>query len=357
MIAAAVTPLLANRSVECVNLVRRITKQHDYFDPNIIKVVIKLNSNPGLEDWIAAQREPRLVLSSGASVFQDVKSVDVVLAGNSSVLSDAVTAGRPSGYVVDLDHGPHDLHRFVECGLICSMEDESGSFRWNPDLMLRFYQRPGWLNVLRYLRILMRMRILSACERRLSCASSHQSEMDSPNETSSNMAAGDVLDLYNALQSSSVEIWLDGGWGVDALLEKQTRSHKDLDIAIQRKDVATLLELLDTRGYREIKLEIRRPHNFVLADNQGHEIDIHVIVMDEHGNGIYGPVENGEMYPAEALAGVGIIAGQPVKCISPEWAINFHSGYELKEKDYKDVSALCEKFGINLPPAYERFRE
>ena len=120
MIAAAVTPLLANRSVECVNLVRRITKQHDYFDPNIIKVVINVNSNPGLEDWIAAQREPRLVLSSGASVFQDVKSVDVVLAGNSSVLSDAVTAGRPS-------------------------------------------QRPGWLNVLRYLRILMRMRILSAC--------------------------------------------------------------------------------------------------------------------------------------------------------------------------------------------------
>jgi lincosamide nucleotidyltransferase A/C/D/E len=171
------------------------------------------------------------------------------------------------------------------------------------------------------------------------------------------MAADYVLDLYNALQSSGVEIWLDGGWGVDALLEKQTRSHKDLDVAIQQKDVATLLELLDTRGYREIKLEIRRPHNFVLADNQGHEIDIHVIVMDEHGNGIYGPVENGEMYPAEALAGVGIIAGQPVKCISPEWAINFHSGYELKEKDYKDVSALCEKFGINLPPAYERFRE
>jgi 3-deoxy-manno-octulosonate cytidylyltransferase (CMP-KDO synthetase) len=43
MIAAAVTPLLSNRSVECVNLVRRITKQHDYFDPNIIKVVMNVN--------------------------------------------------------------------------------------------------------------------------------------------------------------------------------------------------------------------------------------------------------------------------------------------------------------------------
>ena len=170
-----------------------------------------------------------------------------------------------------------------------------------------------------------------------------------------NMDADDVLYLYNALERVGVEIWIDGGWGVDALLEKQTRPHRDLDIAIQQKDVAKLVELLDKRGYREIKLEIRRPHNFVLADCHGHEIDIHVIVLDEHGNGIYGPPENGEMYPADALAGVGVIAGQTIRCISPEWTIKFHSGYELKEKDYKDVSSLCEKFGIELPAHYERF--
>jgi len=103
-------------------------------------------------------------------------------------------------------------------------------------------------------------------------------------------------------------------------------------------------------------LEIARPHNFVLADSQGREIDVHVIVLDEQGNGIYGPAENGEMYPADALAGVGKIDGQLVRCISPRWTINFHSGYELKEKDYQDVSALCEKFGIPLPREYERFR-
>jgi lincosamide nucleotidyltransferase A/C/D/E len=152
-----------------------------------------------------------------------------------------------------------------------------------------------------------------------------------------------------------VEIWIDGGWGVDALLEQQTRPHQDLDIAIQEKDIPKLVELLEARGYHEIKLEMRRPHNFVLADNHGHEIDIHVIVLDEHGNGIYGPVENSEMYPVDALAGIGSIAGHTVKCISPEWTIKFHSGYELKEKDYKDVSALCEKFGIDLPAQYERF--
>src|SRR5215510_4479513 len=43
MIDAAVTPMLSDRSVECVNLVRRITNRHDYLDPNTIKVVMNVN--------------------------------------------------------------------------------------------------------------------------------------------------------------------------------------------------------------------------------------------------------------------------------------------------------------------------
>lgn len=88
----------------------------------------------------------RVAISVGQPVLRDTQSVDVVLAGNSSVLVDAVTAGRPSGYVSGLDYGPRDLHRFVECGLIYSIEDNS---EWNPAAMLTFYQRPEWLRVLR----------------------------------------------------------------------------------------------------------------------------------------------------------------------------------------------------------------
>ena len=43
MITAAVTPLLADRSIDCVNLVHRITNRHDYVDPNTIKVVMDVN--------------------------------------------------------------------------------------------------------------------------------------------------------------------------------------------------------------------------------------------------------------------------------------------------------------------------
>jgi lincosamide nucleotidyltransferase A/C/D/E len=174
------------------------------------------------------------------------------------------------------------------------------------------------------------------------------------NDSDPTMEAPAVLALYNSLENLGVQIWVDGGWGVDALLGNETRAHKDLDIAIQEKDLPKFRQLLESSGYKEIKLEIARPHNFVLGDSKGHEIDVHVIVLDEQGNGIYGPAEKGETYPAAALTGSGTINGQRVKCISPEWTIKFHSGYELKEKDYKDVSALCEKFGIELPAEYKK---
>ena len=171
------------------------------------------------------------------------------------------------------------------------------------------------------------------------------------------MTSADVIDLYAALQNQGVKIWVDGGWGVDALLGEQTRSHGDLDIAIEQKDVPMLREFLEDRGYREIKPEIARPWNFVLGDASGREMDVHVIVLTEKGDGLYGPAEKGEMYPAASLTGIGKIGGQTVRCISPEWAIQFHSGYELKEKDFRDVSALCAKFGIGLPAIYGHFKK
>jgi lincosamide nucleotidyltransferase A/C/D/E len=171
------------------------------------------------------------------------------------------------------------------------------------------------------------------------------------------MTAADVVSLYTELENLSITIWIDGGWGVDALLGEQTRPHKDLDIAVQEKDVLKLRQLLEARGYKEIKLEEARAWNFVLADENGREIDFHVIVMDDNGNGLYGPKEHGEMYPAASLTGTGSIDGRTVRCISPEWVVKFHSGYTLKEKDFRDVSALCKKFGFELPDAFTQFKE
>ena len=50
------------------------------------------------------------------------------------------------------------------------------------------------------------------------------------------MNSNDVINLYTSLERIGIEIWVDGGWCVDALLGKQTREHPDLDIAVERKD-------------------------------------------------------------------------------------------------------------------------
>ena len=61
------------------------------------------------------------------------------------------------------------------------------------------------------------------------------------------MQEQEVMDFYNAIRNCGVTIWIDGGWGVDALLDKQTRPHKDLDIVIQQKDTGKLRDLLEAQ--------------------------------------------------------------------------------------------------------------
>lgn len=47
------------------------------------------------------------------------------------------------------------------------------------------------------------------------------------------------------------------------------------------------------------------------------------------------------MYPPGSLTGTGSIGGHVVRCVSAHWMVKFHSDYEMKEKDFRDVSGLC----------------
>lgn len=166
------------------------------------------------------------------------------------------------------------------------------------------------------------------------------------------VSESDVLDVYESMEARGVTVWLDGGWGVDALLEKQTRPHGDIDVVIQKKDESQLREYLEQQGFTEVLRGDSSPQNYMLGNTKAQFVDIHVIELDEQGNGIYGPKANGIIYEVGALSGTGNIAGKTVKCISPEWVVKFHSGYELRECDFHDVLAVCEKFQIEVPEEY-----
>jgi hypothetical protein len=100
------------------------------------------------------------------------------------------------------------------------------------------------------------------------------------------MAADDVCGFLALMDADGVRVWLDGGWAVDACLGSQTRCHGDLDIVIEERDVPTALAALQRCGYAPVPRADTRAWNFVLGDDAGHQIDFHVIVLDERGRGV-----------------------------------------------------------------------
>jgi lincosamide nucleotidyltransferase A/C/D/E len=160
----------------------------------------------------------------------------------------------------------------------------------------------------------------------------------------------DVIDLVLLFEANGIDLVIDGGWGVDALMGEQSRPHSDLDIVVRDQDVPRIRALLEEKGYTDVPRDDTCFYNFVLGDERGHAVDIHTYTFDEQGNNVYGLD-----YLPDMLTGQGSIAGHPVKCIPPDWMVKFHSGYELDENDYHDVRLLCERFGLSIPTEYDCF--
>jgi lincosamide nucleotidyltransferase A/C/D/E len=108
--------------------------------------------------------------------------------------------------------------------------------------------------------------------------------------------------------------------------------------------------LLAERGYKDVLRDDTRDCNFVMGDEHGHLVDFHTFTYDEQGLLTFGLP-----YPLDSLTGTGMIAGSPVRCISPDWMVKFHTGYAVDENDYHDVKALCDRFGLSLPDVYAHF--
>lgn len=159
------------------------------------------------------------------------------------------------------------------------------------------------------------------------------------------MKAKDVVEIVQLLEDEGIKVWLDGGWGVDALLEKQTRPHKDVDVIVRVDDIPKMQVVLARQGFTLVSG--RAPANFVLRDQKGREIDVHPVRFDEQGNGIY-RMQNGEdwVYPVEGFTGRGKVGGREIRCLTAKTQMLCHTGYQLTEKDWREMEALHQKFGV-----------
>ena len=171
------------------------------------------------------------------------------------------------------------------------------------------------------------------------------------------VTAEDVIEIINLLKTNHIQLWLSSGWGIDALLGKQTRSHKDLDVIMLLDDVLQLFDIMDFECFRlkEIWSEnlwvsgpqgIKIATAFILHDLDGREFDTHAMCLDDQGNGIPAWDDEGFIFKKRDLAGVGMIAGVIVQCLTPESQMICHAGYPLPDSHLRDIERLYEKFGV-----------
>jgi lincosamide nucleotidyltransferase A/C/D/E len=150
------------------------------------------------------------------------------------------------------------------------------------------------------------------------------------------MSAERALGLLELL--ADYDVWVDGGWGVDALVGRQTRDHGDLDLGVARPQLDKVTAVLATVGYavtdaRYIEVTVQLTHT-----KEGHRVDLHPSTplpdggteqLDFDGNPHYLPP------PA-----VGRIAGREVRCMPLTTQLHTHQGYTLRPKDHHDLELL-----------------
>jgi lincosamide nucleotidyltransferase A/C/D/E len=160
------------------------------------------------------------------------------------------------------------------------------------------------------------------------------------------------------LSSLDVPFWLAGGWAMDALLHRQTRSHSDLDLIVARDDETLIVSSLTHRG--SVIEEDERPSRLAMRDPQGVGIDLLFMTVDEQGCAHWRLYDGSTyVFAADALSGVGRIDSTAVSCLSAAGVVEFtrlHRSIlgENRSSDIHGVRRTCTGLGLPIPADYSR---
>jgi lincosamide nucleotidyltransferase A/C/D/E len=159
------------------------------------------------------------------------------------------------------------------------------------------------------------------------------------------MTADDALSILAVLRDADADIWIGGGWGIDALVGEQTRQHRDLDLMHRKSQEPAVVATLAEAGF--VETLDWRPVRFVVTDPRGREIDLHPLTFAEDGSAVQASLDPDQpfVYPASCFV-AGTIQGTAVPCLSAEQQVYFHQGYEPADRDRHDMAQLRRAFGI-----------
>jgi lincosamide nucleotidyltransferase A/C/D/E len=162
------------------------------------------------------------------------------------------------------------------------------------------------------------------------------------------MAAEQVLEILEVLDTLGVEYWLAGGWGVDAVVGSQTRSHDDLDIILEDFSVCApvVSAALKEMGFRVVERSHREtwmPDQWLLKDEGTRRVDLVSLDWDRLTAGLKA---EGALVSqtAEGVTGVtfteGRIGSRVVPCLSALAQRLFRSDFEHRSIDRLDLAQL-----------------
>lgn len=154
------------------------------------------------------------------------------------------------------------------------------------------------------------------------------------------MQLSEVLAVLDALDDAGIRHTLVGGWGVDALVGRQTRDHRDLDIAVDAAQLDASLQVLADLGYHPETDWL--PIRIEVAAEGDRWVDVHPVVVGEDGDGVQaGPDGTTYPYPRSELT-LGSLDGRLVPCVSAALQRQAHTGYDLRPQDRHDLAVLAD---------------
>lgn len=168
------------------------------------------------------------------------------------------------------------------------------------------------------------------------------------------MTAEAVLQVLELLERAGVRVSVDGGWGVDALLGRQTRSHADLDLVVAAGDLAIVHARLSGAGFVVVRDWLPTALAYTHAD--GREVDLHPIASTLDGGGDQdltraGLGDDGPLFQYGPPVH-GCIARTQVWCVDGATQLRAHCGYVPEVNDRADVAALAAHLHVDPPQPY-----
>jgi len=154
--------------------------------------------------------------------------------------------------------------------------------------------------------------------------------------------APQVLAVLDELAAEGVQGWLAGGWGVDALLGRQTRLHNDIDFVISDDEppFEQIQQALAREGFWFVGIfhhpGIPAPWCHTWRHRAGAKVEVLPVPLCKPPFVADGADIGGVRQPFTK----GSINGRSVPCLSAELQLLMHEGYPQREADTHDVALL-----------------